>query len=508
MNPETHIPSEPDSKDIVCSPLNDDSSTASVRRSSRGANTLFMLAGQFLGKGCLFASVMLLSRYLPDADFGALLFAVVMGQIYLLFSDMGVSMVLTMRCSVRPGDTQRLLSVSVSLRTILALFGFPLLIAAGLIMGMGTGRLILLALIGTSVVFEALAELFYAIFRAGEKMLYEAVSRIIMGFTGLIAILILIHFNAGVVFISASYILRALSAAAFSLIFIRRMGISLRPAFDLPSLKELLVTAMPLGIMGLIIIVHQKVDNVIIRQMLGEDYVAAWQQCLRIVEILILLVVPTLLPGALFPEMCRAFRKGTYRRQTGDMARVFTALAVSLSLAVVSAGNRLLELIWGSSYLRNVSPQDMQLCLYLSVGGLAVVYLMNIMISSLLALNRIRVVVPVTAVALAIVIAGNLLLIPAVGLPSAGVLFIAGNLFILLCYYFYLRWRGYRLPIWGKALRSVLAAVPAFAVTFYAVDLELLPAVLLPLAVYIPVWWFTGGGDAFKRLFPLNVIRD
>lgn len=190
------------------------------------------------------------------------------------------------------------------------------------------------------------------------------------------------------------------------------------------------------------------------------------------------------------------------------MARVFTALAVSLSLAVVSAGNRLLELIWGGSYLRNVSPSDMQLCLYLCVGGLAAVYLMNIMINSLLALNRIRVVVPVTAAALAIVIAGNLLLIPVIGLPSAGILFIAGNLFILLSYYFYVGWRGYRLPIWGKALKSILAAIPAFAVTFYSLSLPLVPAILVPLAVYVPVWWFTGGGGAFKRLFPLKVTRD
>jgi hypothetical protein len=64
-----------------------------IKKSSKAANSAFMLAGQFIGKGSLFVSVMLLSRYLSDSDFGGLLFSIVLGQVYFFLSDMGVSLV-------------------------------------------------------------------------------------------------------------------------------------------------------------------------------------------------------------------------------------------------------------------------------------------------------------------------------------------------------------------------------------------------------------------------------
>ena len=54
-------------------------SISDVQRSSKAANTGFMLVGQFIGKGSLFVSIMFLSRYLSDWDFGGLLFVIVLG---------------------------------------------------------------------------------------------------------------------------------------------------------------------------------------------------------------------------------------------------------------------------------------------------------------------------------------------------------------------------------------------------------------------------------------------
>lgn len=474
-------------------------------RASKAHNSFFMLAGQFAGKGTLFLSVMILSRYLTDVDFGAILFSIVLGQVYLLFSDMGVALIINMRSSVRPSESQTLLASSLTLRAILAILGLPLLILSGVLLGMSHDRLILLAIIGLSVVFESFSELFYSIFRSREKMLYESISRIVMGFTGLSAVFILTNLGAGLIVIALSYVLRTVAAVALSAFFIIREGFAVRFSRDAGTLRKLLIASLPLGVMGILVVAHQRADNIIIRQMLGENAVAAWQQCLRIVEILILLVVPTLLPGALFPSLCRAFRNGQYSRQTGDMARVFTMMALVPAMMIVSTGGRTLRYIWGPGYLRGIGQADLQLCLYLSLAGLLVVYLMNIMIDSLLAVNKIRVVVPVTFSALLLVIAGNIVLIPGLGLPSAGILFVAGNLLILLSYWVFLRWRGYSLPIWRETFLSILAAVPAAAVLPLSSRLPFLAALLLPVAVYIPVWWFTGGRRAVARLFPLAV---
>ena len=477
-------------------------SISDVVRSSKAANTGFMLVGQFIGKGSLFVSIMFLSRYLSDWDFGGLLFVIVLGQIYLGLSDMGVSLILNMRSSVRPADTQELLSESISLRIILSFLGLPLLLLAGLLLNMTPGRMLVLGIIVVSVFFESFAEMFYSVFRAREKMIYESICRILMGITGLGAVLLLIQFKMDLTAIASAYVVRALIAAIAAVVFLRRIGFTLMPSIDKEKLKDLFITALPLGIMGLVTVVHLRADNILIRQILGENAVAAWQECLRIIEIMLLLVVPTLLPGALFPSLCRAFRNGGYKQQTGNMARIFTGLALIPSVAILSAGDRFLKFVWGNEYLRGIDASELQLCLYLCLAGLAVMYLMIIALSSLMAVNRIRIVVPVTTAALILVVGGNLLLMPVLGLPAAGILFVSGNLLILVSYWVFLKWRGYSVPIWREAFISILASVPAFAVIPLTRRLPFIPALLIPALIFVPVWWFSGGGKAIHEVFP------
>jgi O-antigen/teichoic acid export membrane protein len=362
--------------------------------------------------------------------------------------------------------------------------------------------MLVLGIIGSSVFFESFAEMFYSVFRAREKMIYESICRIIMGTICLITVLIFIRFKMDLTAIAFAYVIRTLAAVIAATVFAKKIGFSIQPSIDKGKLKELFIASLPLGIMGLFTIAHQRADNVLIRQMLGENAVAAWQECLKIVEIMLLLVVPTLLPGALFPSLCRAFRDEGYQRQTGNMARIFTALAVILFLSVLSTGDRFLRFIWGSGYLRNISSSELQLCLYLCLIGLAIVYLMNILISSLLAVNRVMIVIPVTTAALILVIGGNLLLMPVMGLPSAGIFYVAGNLLIIVSYWIFLRWKGYSLPIWKEAAISILVSIPAFAAVVLIRGLSFLPALLLPPLIYIPFWWLTGGGRAVREVFP------
>ncbi len=467
-----------------------------------------MIAGQFFGKGSLFISVMLLSRYMSDDDFGALLFSVVLGQVLLYFSDMGVSLVVNRRASLVQKDSQELLSTAFSLRIVLGLSGWALLSASGYALGLRGERLGVLGIIGLSLVLESHAEMIYSVFRAGETMILEGLSRIAKGITGLALVLAAVKLEMGLSAIAWSYVIRTALALGIAVIGSGRIGISLRPLFNRSRMRELLVASLPLGIMGLLTVIQQRADTVVVRQMLGENAVAAWQECIRIVEMLLLMVVPTLLPGALFPSLCRSFSLGGYKRETADMARIFTGFAFAISLGIVSTGDRFLQLIWGASYLRGIDTGALQLCLYMSLAGLGIIYLANILLASLLALDRVKVVIPVSLGVLIIVILGNVLLIPAMGLAATGILFLSGNVIILVSYWTFLRWRGFSVPIWRETLISVTVGLPVLALTAVTRRTSFIPAFLIPAVSYFALWWVTGGGKALKRLFPAMFVRE
>ncbi len=465
-----------------------------------------MIAGQFMGKGSLFLSVMLLSRYLSDSDFGVLLFAVALGQVYLIFSDMGLSLVLNMRASVRPEDTQELLSASTTMKVALGILGLPVLVMAGAVLGMSGNRLLVLGVVGISVLLESFAEMYYSVFRARERMLSEGISRISKGITGLALVMLATRFGADLLTISFTYVVRAMVAVFVAIAGIRRLGYTVKPRLEWNRARELFVASLPLGIMGLVTVAHQKADTMILMGTLGENAVAAWQQCLRITEFMLLLVVPTLLPGALFPGLCRSFRDGRSARETGDMARVFTAFAAAAALGAVSTGERFLRFIWGSEYLRSFSSSDLQLNLYLCLAGLAVLYLVNILLTSLLAVNKVKVVVPVTSAALVLIVAGNIHMIPKLGLRSVGVFYLIGNLLVLVSYWLFLKLRGFSLPVFRESGLTLLVALPFFALTPLTGRLPFVPALLLPVILFFLAWSLTGGLEAAGRLF--NIGND
>ncbi len=463
-------------------------------RHSRGSNSLVMAGGQLAGKGALMLSLMVLSRYLRDDHFGMLLFAVALGQILLFLADLGVSLVSNREFSLHPERLQSLYSTALGLRLLTTAAAWTLVMAAGIAAGYGRTQMVILALVGAGSGLEAAAELQYAVFRAGERMVYESLARIAGGVGMLVLVLAVRAADLGPEAAAGVYAARAMLALVIGFLFLGRFGVRPRPGFGGSHLLRLLRESWPLGLMGLLFIALQRLDNVFVRELIGVEAVGAYNEPYRILESLTLLITPTLLPGALFPGLCRAFERGSgaASRRLVRIAGLVTGIAAAVMIPVFAGGMELLRAIWGEGLLRGIPPADFRATFLLLMAAIPAVFWMNYLVASVIAAGRQRTTVPVTSAGLVLSILGNLILLPRMGLPGAAVTVIAVNLFMSLAYYVVLRGRN-PLPLLSGSLLPAACALPPLGLMVLTTGWPLVPRMLAPFLLYLVLWGATGG---------------
>lgn len=461
---------------------------------STGKNGLLMLAGQFLGKGALFASLMILSRYLHDTQFGMLLFAVAMGQILLFMADLGVSVVSNRKFSLDAGRMQEIYSTALGLRVLTVAAAWSLIVLVSLAAGYGREQVLMIILVGAGSGLEAAAELQFAVFRARERMVYEAVSRTAAGFTVLLLVLVLTRLELSATFAAGIYAVRAAVMLGLSLGFLRNFRVRILPGFSRSNMLRLLRESWPLGVMGLLFIAFQRLDNIIIRAFHGVEAVGGYQEPYRILESLTLLITPSLLPGALFPGLCRSFSEGgrVVARRMREIAALVTGIAVAVTIPLATGGMELLQTIWGSDFLRGLPFQEVRLSLLLLTMAIPAVFWMNFLLASVIAAGRQRMTVPVTSLALVLSVSCNLLLVPKMGIAGASLTVLAVNILIVAVYWVLLG-RSWPLPMWRGLAKPLLPAVPAILLAIVIGDWPLIPRMVAPLVLYAAIWIPSGG---------------
>ncbi|MCD6587605.1 MAG: oligosaccharide flippase family protein, partial [Candidatus Fermentibacteraceae bacterium] len=340
------------------------------------ANSIYMLFGQIFGKGALLVSLMIYSRILGDDPFGELLFAGSIGLIVMFLNDMGVTMLVTRRIAAG-GDVNSTVSSAIVLRSVLSITTVSVVMAAGWAAGYSSRQLILILLVAAGSVLDGFLETSFAVFRAKEIMVNEGAARLILGLLVVSFAVYAWSTGRGVYFAGVTYVARRIPAVVFVYYMLYRMGFRLEVSRKVMKLAApLFKAAVPLGIIGLLLVAGERLDVVFIKAYLGDSAIAAYQQSIRILEALVLVVSPTLLPGALFAALCESVQVGWYkaRERIAWMTELFIVIAVVLIVPLLAFEQQVLRMIWGSGFMRGLSINEVLLAFRVVLLTLPVAY--------------------------------------------------------------------------------------------------------------------------------------
>jgi len=141
-------------------------------------NTSVLISSNLATKGLSALFIIYLARYLEDFGFGHYNFALAFASVFIIFSDMGLDALTIKNVARRPDEAGQYLEMVGIFRFGLSLIMIGIALLVGYLMNLSDYLLMVILAAGMMYLFDKMSGLFYALFRARERMELEAGTQI------------------------------------------------------------------------------------------------------------------------------------------------------------------------------------------------------------------------------------------------------------------------------------------------------------------------------------------
>ncbi|MFO7638781.1 MAG: flippase [bacterium] len=387
--------------------LDRDHPLVTARRVAR--NTVYLTIADAAGKLLMFVFFIVAARQLGVEQYGVLSFALAFVAMFAVLADLGLGAV-TAREIARDGSTAR--QYVNSALTIKLIASVVLIAAVALVVRVlgYSGQAVTVTVVTSGfILVNAVALLYTYVFQGYERTVFSALVRILQTAALTLGALVLARGQSGVVGYAWLYVgaagLGALAAWMMASIVFVRPGLS----FDLPFWRSLLGRSLPIGLAAAFAMLYYWNGSALLSRMSGDAAVGIYSASFRLV--MGLGFIAQGFSGAVYPVMSRL-----YVSNRGRLEWVFSRsfqYIVMLAVGLVVVGSFLsrpaIMLLYGAEYEASVPV----LAVLVWWGGFMC---LNVLLSfCFYAADQPRVVTRQTALALALNLGLNLLLIPRYG---------------------------------------------------------------------------------------------
>lgn len=370
-------------------------------------NTIFLTGAFIFQKVLSFFYFAYISRQLGSDNIGKYVWALSFAGIFALFIEFGMGPVLTREIARNYEKAKSYLANVLGIKLLFSAVTIVALLATLQFMGRDNTTLNLVYLAIAIVILDSFTFSFYSIFRAYQKLHYEAIG---------IVIYQLLIVGAGVLSLFFGFYLRALICAilvgsafnflySFSLVLFKA---KIRPSFNWNSkiVKTILKIALPFAIAGIFFKVNNEIDKVLLGVLAGDRYVG-WYSIASKFNISL-----TFIPGAFatsfFPAMSRYFITSKEKlAHTFEKAMIYL-MAVSLPITAGSfvLADKIILRLYGPAFEASIAAFQ------IIIFGLIFVFLNYPVGNFLNACNRQTLNTVNMGIATAVNISLNIFLIP------------------------------------------------------------------------------------------------
>ncbi|MEK7654202.1 MAG: flippase [Patescibacteria group bacterium] len=406
-------------------------------------NTFWLFFGQITGRLLRAAIVIYAARVLGAASWGAFSYALGIAAFLTIFSDIGINALITKETSRNPELRNKY--IATAFWTKLALLG---ILIAGFVIALPyltniPEAAIIMPILMFVFAFDTLRDLGSAISRAMEKMEIESLIGV---FTNL-AIVVL-----GFIFLALAPTSESLAYAyaigsglgllAIWFVLRRQFG-NIFSNFDVRIVKDILATAWPFGLMGLMGAINLNTDIIMVGWMRSAAEVGYYSAAQK--PVLLLYVIPTLLASSIFPVMARMAK--TFPTAVAALLEKAIAGVILCAVPVVILGiifaSPIINILFGSEYLPAINT------FRILIFTVLIVYPSTLIGNAIFAFDAQKSFVWFVLASAIGNVLFNLLLIPALGIEGAAISTLLTQLITNL-----LIWRKmnsiHRLRIWPQ----------------------------------------------------------
>jgi O-antigen/teichoic acid export membrane protein len=312
-------------------------------------NTLWISAANIIGKGLAFVLMIYIARYLGDTLYGKFSFALSLVGILAVIADFGLGNFATREIARANEKTQKYLDNIIVIKILLGIITYILIIISLILLNKDDLTKQLTYLAGLYIIINSFEQFFYTVFRAWEKMKFEAICRIAYDVFLFILGVILIQLNFGARSLMIAYILATCLSFFLSITFVKKYFTKFKVEIDFPFWKKVLKESWPFALSSIFTIIYFRIDIIMLSEMRTDQEVGWYNAAYNLVFALIL--IPSVFDIIFYPILSKAFRdKNEYKDVCKKVFIYAITLAVPLGILFFLIKEPLIQILYNNKY--------------------------------------------------------------------------------------------------------------------------------------------------------------
>jgi len=355
----------------------------------------------------------LVARHLGPAQYGELAYAISMVAIFQTIANLGADGIIVRDISKAPMQGPIILGTAFQLRLVCGVLSWIGAVGSVAVLRPNDLRALLITgLIAGGLVFQA-ANTIDLWFQSQGQNRRTVIPKLLSYVTANGVKVALLWFRAPLILFAAALLLDMALAAVGLWISYRKFRCSGVWRSDWNHARALLAQAYPFLLSGLAIMIYMRIDQVMVRQMLGEAELGIYAAAVALSTMWGF--IPLTLSTALAPHVARAKAESeaAYYQALRQVFRVYATVGLAVMALVWIFGSLAVSILYGPAYAKASKVLSIHVLtfIFISLGVAQGMWIVNE--------GNGRIELVRTMMGVAVALAGNYLLIPRLGIMGA-----------------------------------------------------------------------------------------
>ena len=378
-------------------------------------NTFWLIFGEIMGRILRTGVVIYAARVLGAECWGVFSYAITFAALFAIFSDIGLSSVLTKEAAKNPTERHRYFSTILAVKLVLifivslaVLFVMPLLTKIPLSRSLVFFVVLLL-------IFDSLRNFGCALFRAIEKMEREALTNIVTQAVILILGLVVLRKFPSPENLALTYAIGSASGLIVAVFFLAPYLGKIFSYFDRTILKPIINAAWLFGLSGVLGAVMLNTDIIMIGWFKDATAVGFYSAAQK--PVFLLYMIPSFIAGALFPSFSRFAQANNekFRALLEKGLSIVFLLSFPFSIGLFLTSGQVINLLFGVAHGPAISVLQILSLTFITA------YTTALISNAIFAYGRYKIFLGYAAIGALGNVVLNALLIPLWGISGAAV---------------------------------------------------------------------------------------
>lgn len=439
-------------------------------------NTGLLFISQIITYIMSFIALIYTARYLGALNFGTLSFALSLAGILTIFTDIGLSSLMTRELARDKSMVKKYTGNVIMLKIVLSLATVLFSILLIYFLNYDKQTILVVFLVVLSYVLTSFSQMFYSIFQSQESMEYQSLGQVLNSLFLFVGVIGAIYVGLNVLYFAMAYFISSGIVTCYTLVIYRNLFSFPKMEFNSKFCKKLVKEALPLSLAMIFSTIAFRVDTVMLSAMVGNTAVGWYNASYRLIEAL--MFIPAVFTAAIYPVTSNFYvsshnsLKIVYKKSF----EYLTILSIPLVVAVTLLADKIILIIYGGQYIESV------IALQILVWSIPFIFLTYMFSTIMISINRQNLALKVVIVSMIFNIIFNLMVIPVFSYVGSSLITVLTELIDFLLYFYFLSKYLFKIQVPKIILKPVIAGMIMGLSIFY---IKINFIMLVPLSIFL-----------------------